>query len=268
MKSPLARLVGVLLPCAFVWIACSPAAEKMASEESAQERETTPPPAPEPPVDETISEPEEVSNAEEDAPHPDGLLKTAQITQDEELLALLEQWKRRPVKKSEQKKVKGALKSWKEDLLKGLLHEEPNIRSNVAAALGAASGSKDILGVLIDRMRNDPDGDVRAHIAKVFVKRKSRAAQKALVEQMRSDENPSARANAAWALSKHGDKKCAQAFAEALQDPESWVRLYAVAGVKKHRVKKAIPSLRLLLSDKSDLVAKKAREALKSLGAR
>ena len=125
------------------------------------------------------------------------------------------------------------MKQWKEDLLEALLHVEPNIRSNVAAALGAASGDKAIIGTLIERMRKDPDGDVRAHIAKVFVKRKSRAAQEALVEQMRSDDHPSARANAAWALSKHGDKKCAQAFTEALQDPESWVRLYAVAGVQE-----------------------------------
>jgi HEAT repeat protein len=100
------------------------------------------------------------------------------------------------------------------------------------------------------------------------VKYKDKSALPKLIEVMRKDENPSARANAAWALSKHGDKSAAQPFLEALEDPESWVRLYAVSGVKRLRVKRAIPTLRLLLSDKSDLVARKAKDAIKSLGGR
>ena len=152
--------------------------------------------------------------------------------------------------------------------MKAILHKEPNVRSNVAAALAHLGKDKQVTTLFLERMKEEEDGDVRGHIAKQFVTMKDKRAQSGLVEMMRNDKNPSARANAAWALSKHGDKAVAQPFLEALQDPESWVRLYAVNGVKRLRVKKAIPVLRVLMSDKSDLVAKKAREALKSLGAR
>ena len=220
------------------------------------------------PVDEQTGEEAEAVDPEAEHNALMGYVTTETVTSDENLKKLLEKWKRRPVSKSEKKEVKKKKKAWKDSLMKAILHEEPNVRTNVAAALASLGKDKAVTKLFIDRMQKEEDGDVRGHIAKQFVTYKDKTAQSALIEMMRNDKNPSARGNAAWALSKHGDKAVAQPFLEALQDPESWVRLYAVNGVKRLRVKKAIPTLRVLLSDKSDLVAKKAKEALKSLGAR
>lgn len=242
----------------------APSDEAGGSTEAGAADKTTPPVAP-PAPEESVVEPEPEGPSEAELL---GLIPGDEVTQDPDLQKLLEKWKRQPISKSDKKKVSKSKSKWKGDLERAILHEEANVRSNAAGALTSLGKSSQTTKLLLERLEKEPDGDVRGHIAKQFVKYKDKSALPKLIEVMRKDENASARANAAWALSKHGDKSAAQPFLEALEDPESWVRLYAVNGVKRLRVKRAIPTLRLLLSDKSDLVARKAKEAIKSLGGR
>lgn len=220
-------------------------------------------------VPEQVADPIVLEEVEEEPePNPHGFVESSELTKDEALLALFERLTRKAASKKDVATFKGKKKKWLEAVYGALKHKEPNLRSNSAALLCRGAKSKRTTKILMERLEAEPDGDVRSQIAKELVKYKEKATVPTLIKVMRGDENASARANAAWALSKIGDASCAQAFREALTDPESWVRFYAVSGVKKLRVKKAIPSLRILLSDPSDLVAKKARETMKSLGAR
>ncbi len=240
--------------------------EKAEAPTPVQPEETKVKSEPEPAPD--VSEIPVPDAAVEKAPNPHGFVPSAEITTDESLLALFETWKGARLKKSHITQVKAKAGAWRAPLLAALKHEDANVRSNAAGALRQLGKNAEVTKAYIARLGAEPDGDVRAYIAKELVRYKSKETVPALMEVLRADENENARANAAWALREIGDKRAAQALVQALDDPQSWVRLYAVGAVKEMRLKKAIPKLRLLRSDPSGQVAEKAEKALKALGAR
>lgn len=128
--------------------------------------------------------------------------------------------------------------------------------------------SKEDIAALCDAMLLDPDPDVRATAAKVFVTIKAKDAVPALLRSLADDPYAPARANAAWALGQIGGPGVVAQLRRALKDEDTWVRLRAVTALGRLRASEARDDIRKMLEDPNSMVRERANEVLKSLGGR
>ncbi len=196
------------------------------------------------------------------------LLPLDEITGDAGVAAVLEELGDGLKAREAASRLKSRVKSIRPDLIRGLRHPDPNVRSVVADVLRHLGTHKDTTAAFIEALTHEKDGDVRGNIAKAMVRYRHRDTVPVLIATLQKDANDSARANSAWALREIGDKRAASALVLALDDGDAWVRLYSVGGVAKLGLKKAIPRLRVLRFDDSPTVREKAEKALRKLGAR
>jgi HEAT repeat protein len=203
-----------------------------------------------------------------DEPTDPRLLPVKEITSDAALAGVLEEVGSGLSGREAARRLRPRIQSIRADLIRGLRHPEPNVRSVVADVLRHLGTHKDTTAAFIEALKNEGDGDVRGNIAKAMVRYRHRETVPVLIATLQNDTNKSARANSAWALREIGDKRAGNALVMALDDGDAWVRLYAVGGVSKLGMKKAIPRLRVLRFDDSSTVREKAERALRKLGAR
>jgi len=201
-------------------------------------------------------------------PQDPRLLPMAEITEDSAVAKVLEELGRELKPREAATRLRKRMKTVRADVIRGLRHPDPNVRSRVADTLRHLGTHKDTTAGLIEALTNEKDGDVRGNIAKAMVRYRHRDTVPVLIATLQKDKNDSARANSAWALREIGDKRAASALVLALDDGDAWVRLYAVGGVSKLGLKRAIPRLRVLRFDDSPTVREKAEKALRKLGAR
>ncbi len=196
------------------------------------------------------------------------LLKPEEITRDPALTKVLEELGSGLDGRKAAKRIRPRIRALRPDLIRALRHPDANTRSAVADVLRHLGTHKATTAAFIEALGNESDGDVRGNIAKAMVRYRHRATVPVLIATLQHDKNDSARANSAWALRELGDKRAGNALVLALDDGDAWVRLYAVGGVSKLGLKKAIPRLRILKFDDSSTVREKAEKALRKLGAR
>ncbi len=166
-----------------------------------------------------------------------------------------------------------ALERMKKDKKKGaelgrraLLCSQRETRLQAALILGnLEDSSKETIKALSDAVLLDPDGDARALAAKAFIKIRKPEVIPVLIRSLKEDPFEPARANAAWALGDIGGAQALQPLRDALKDPDTWVRLRAVSGLKRLKAKAAVPDLIEHLADTNQMVRERAREALKDI---
>ena len=166
-----------------------------------------------------------------------------------------------------------ALERMKKDKKKGaelgrraLLCSQRETRLQAALILGnLEDGSKETVKALSDAVLLDPDGDARALAAKAFIKIRKPEVIPVLIRSLKEDPFEPARANAAWALGDIGGAQAIQPLRDALKDPDTWVRLRAVSGLKRLKARAAVGDLIEHLADTNQMVRERAREALKDI---
>lgn len=153
---------------------------------------------------------------------------------------------------------------------KALRCGDRNVRMQACLVFGTLKETlgKEDLAALTDAVLLDPDPDVRATAAKAFVAIRAREAVLALRRSLGEDPYAPARANAAWALGQTGGSGATVSLRAALRDEDTWVRLRAVTALGRLKAKEAIPDLKRLADDPNSMVRERAREVLRSLGAR
>jgi HEAT repeat protein len=154
--------------------------------------------------------------------------------------------------------------SSKGTFVRGLLDEEPRIRSYCANALGNLKIA-DAGAVLSAALDNEMDESVRRSIVSAIGKVGGSASARTLAEAV-TNETPSLRADIADALGEIKTPEATRALVELLSDGNVNVRARAASALANARDSSAAGPLAEALKDRSVLVRRPASEALIYVG--
>jgi|GEM_PF-4165264 len=145
----------------------------------------------------------------------------------------------------------------------------PNIRSQAARILLSwKNPSPAIEEALLDFVTHEKDNDVLATVISSIDAYHPTGVElpKALLGFLKGHEDKMVRAYSAVALGVFDYQDAKPAMISALDDPESWVRLMALQGLRKLNARDALPAIKKLQSDPNVRVKERAREVTRALG--
>lgn len=145
----------------------------------------------------------------------------------------------------------------------------PNIRAQAARILLSwKKPSPAIEKALTEFVTTEKDTDVLATVISSIDAYHPEGVElpKALLGFLQGHEDKMVRAYSAVALGVFDYQEAKPALVKALEDPESWVRLMALQGLRKLNARDALPAVKKLQNDPNVRVKERAREVTRALG--
>jgi len=145
----------------------------------------------------------------------------------------------------------------------------PNIRAQAARVLLAwKNPSPTIEKALLAFVTGEKDDDVLATVISSIDAYHPAGDElpKALLGFLQGHADKMVRAYSAVALGVFDYQPAKAALVKALEDPESWVRLMALQGLRKLNARDALPQVKKLINDPNPRVKERAREVSRALG--
>jgi hypothetical protein len=145
----------------------------------------------------------------------------------------------------------------------------PNIRAQAARILlGWKNPPASVEAALLAFLQSERDDDVLATVVSSIdaFKPAGDEISKLLLGFLEGHDDKMVRAYSAVALGVFDYQVAKPALIKALEDPESWVRLMALQGLRKLNARDALPAVKKLLNDPNVRVKERAREVTRALG--
>ncbi len=145
----------------------------------------------------------------------------------------------------------------------------PNIRAQAARILlGWKNPPPSVEAALLAFLKSERDDDVLATVVSSIdaFKPAGDEISKLLLGFLEGHDDKMVRAYSAVALGVFDYQAAKPALVKALEDPESWVRLMALQGLRKLNARDALPAVKKLLNDPNVRVKERAREVTRALG--
>ena len=114
-------------------------------------------------------------------------------------------------------------------------------------------------------LRDDPDQEVRASVAKELRRYVDPALVEPLLFLLANDSYATARAHAAWALGEQGRHEAVPGLIAALRDEATWVRLRSLNALRALGARRALPAIVELLKDPNKMVRDRALKTLRTI---